>query len=48
MLEGNECDLGCLCRGKNHGVLNTNPGYTQVKVAEPAWYKKPIKQLITV
>lgn len=39
---------GCMCRGRNHGVLNPNPEYTQVKVAEPAWYKKPIRQFISV
>ena len=40
---------GCLCRGRNHGVMNPNPQFTKVKVAEPKkWWNIPIKRFITV
>ncbi len=38
----------CLCGGRNHGVMNPNPEYSSVKVVEPAWYRKPIRELITI
>lgn len=37
---------GCSCYGMNHGVMNPNPSYSEVKIAVPAWYKIPIKTWI--
>lgn len=41
-----KASCSCPCGGKNHGVMNPNPNYTEIKIKEPEWYRKPIGQFL--